>query len=203
MNINNSKKDKNGMGKEVKESLYNLYKLLKEKGNFEPIDNKEFSTVDFAKYFFDLIEKNLPLNSINNIESIQNNQSNDGIKISSNELQAYKLFNCLPKSVVSDYFSIEYKEKRTCANCSKESFQFTKDYYIEFNVENIKKIKQKDLDIIDVFENLCKNLEGNNSAIQKDNCSNCRTISEINKKKYCYNLPNDLIILINRGQNCL
>ena len=183
VSINNSKEDKNGIGKEVKESLYNLYKLLKKKGNYESIDNREFSTVAFADYFFDLTEKNLPLNSINDIESIQNNQSNDDIKISSNEFQAYKLFNSLPKSVVSDYFSIEYKEKSSCANCSKESFIFTKKYYIEFNVENIKKIKKEDLDIIDVFENLCKNSEDNNSIIPRDNCSNCKTISEIKKKK--------------------
>ena len=202
VNINNSKKDKNGIGKEVKESLYNLYKLLKKKGNYESIDNREFSTVAFADYFFDLTEKNLPLNSINDIESIQNNQSNDDIKISSNEFQAYKLFNSLPNSVVSDLFSIEYKEKSSCANCSKESFKFTKKYYIEFNVENIKKIKKEDLDIIDVFENLCKNSEDNNSTIPKDNCSNCKTFSQIKKKINCYNLPNDLIILINRGENC-
>ena len=202
VNINNSKKDKNGIGKEVKESLYNLYKLLKKKGNYESIDNREFSTVAFADYFFDLTEKNLPLNSINDIESIQNNQSNDDIKISSNEFQAYKLFNSLPNSAVSDLFSVEYKEKSSCANCSKESFKFTKKYYIEFNVENIKKIKKEDLDIIDVFENLCKNSEDNNSTIPKDNCSNCKTFSQIKKKKNCYNLPNDLIILINRGENC-
>ncbi len=202
VNINNSKKDKNGIGKEVKESLYNLYKLLKKKGNYESIDNREFSTVAFADYFFDLTEKNLPLNSINDIEPIQNNQSNDDIKISSNEFQAYKLFNSLPNSAVSDLFSIEYKEKSSCANCSKESFKFTKKYYIEFNVENIKKIKITDLDIIDVFENLCKNSEDNNSTIPKNNCSNCKTFSQIKKKKNCYNLPNDLIILINRGENC-
>ena len=202
VSINNSKEDKNGIGKEVKESLYNLYKLLKKKGNYESIDNREFSTVAFADYFFDLTEKNLPLNSINDIESIQNNQSNDDIKISSNEFQAYKLFNSLPNSVVSDLFSIEYKEKSSCANCSKESFKFTKKHYIEFNVENIKKIKITDLDIIDVFENLCKNSEDNNSTIPKDNCSNCKTFSQIKKKINCYNLPNDLIILINRGENC-
>ena len=202
VNINNSKKDKNGIGKEVKESLYNLYKLLKKKGNYESIDNREFSTVAFADYFFDLTEKNLPLNSINDIESIQNNQSNDDIKISSNEFQAYKLFNSLPNSVVSDLFSIEYKEKSSCANCSKESFKFTKKYYIEFNVENIKKIKKEDLDIIDVFENLCKNSEDNNSTIPKDNCSNCKTFSQIKKKKNCYNIPNDLIILIKKREKC-
>ena len=75
-------------------------------------------------------------------------------------------------------------------------------YYIEFNVKLLINYYQQKFNIYDCFD--CFNRK--NMAIKDKNssikCEECNNYTEFNEFKQFYNLPKNLIIFFDRGENC-
>ena len=122
------------------------------------------------------------------------------------KLEAYENFiifyNNNFQSIISDNFFGLIKTKRICFNCKKSEYFFNMFNFISFNVKILLSCYQNknNLNIYDAFD--CLNKSFITLDVQKCvNCNNCKTITEHREFKQFFNLPKNLIILFDRGEN--
>ena len=112
-------------------------------------------------------------------------------------------YNSNYKSNISDNFFGMIKTKKICLNCNQFSYSFNMFSYLPFKVEIMVKAyqgKKNDLNIYDAFDCLNKNFVF--LDIKKCvKCRNCNTYTDHNELKQFFNLPKNLIIIFDRGQN--
>ena len=112
-------------------------------------------------------------------------------------------YNSNYKSNISDNFFGMIKTKKICLNCTKFTYSFNMFSYLPFKIEIMVKAyqgKKNDLNIYDAFDCLNKNYV---FLDQKKcvKCRNCNTYTDHNELKQFFNLPKNLIIIFDRGQN--
>ena len=112
-------------------------------------------------------------------------------------------YNSNYKSNISDNFFGMIKTKKICLNCDKYTYSFNMFNYISFKVEIMAKAypkKENNLTIFDGFNCL------NQNYIRLDTkkcvkCQVCKIYTNHNELKQFFNLPKNLIIFFDRGQN--
>ena len=112
-------------------------------------------------------------------------------------------YNSNYKSNISDNFFGMIKTKKICLICNKFTYSFNMFSYLPFKIEIMVKAyqgKKNDLNIYDAFDCLNKNYV---FLDQKKcvKCRNCNTYTDHNELKQFFNLPKNLIIIFDRGQN--
>ena len=112
-----------------------------------------------------------------------------------------KFYNKAFDSVISKNFSGIIKTKRICQKCEGRSYNFNIFNFIPINVKILtqKYPLKYNLNIYDAFDCLNKNnIElGLNEYAQ---CEKCKTTIQIEFKQF-YNVPKNLIICFDRGEN--
>ena len=142
------------------------------------------------------VKKGLEENCLKRFVKIENN-------IKQEVYDNYMIFyNSNYKSNISDNFYGMVKIKTICLQCNKSTYSFNMFSYISFKVEILETFykKQNNLTILDAFNCL------NESYVHLDTkkyvkCENCNIYTEHNKLKQFFNLPKNLIIFFDRGQN--
>ena len=128
------------------------------------------------------------------------------VQRSNRKQEAYENFmifyNSNFESIISNNFFGLIKTKRKCKNCNIDDYFFNMLSFIPFNIQILKnQIKEvnRQLQITDAFDSLNKhfiNLDEN----QYVKCENCLGKEHIEFKQF-YNLPQNLIIFFDRGDN--
>ena len=108
-----------------------------------------------------------------------------------------KLYNLLNyfnfNSPISESFDVISKKEEKCLNCNK----IIKESYIKNQLLLVKlDLFQNNLDINEIIKNLFKN----ETCIK--NCALCKKTTNIERRKVLFNLSKDLIILLDRGEEC-
>ena len=188
--------------KDIGKNIYALRQILYEEGIKEK-DNKEISPLKAINLI--LVSLNNELNTIEHSQGSSNNkrynttQSNQGDKIAKyNEFKEFYQKNF--KSFISENFLGVLKIKRTCSN-HHENYSFNHFHYISFNCELLVQNYRKN--IMNVYE--CFNCL-NRSKMRLDFnkfivCENCKSYSKFVESKTFYEVPNNLIIMFDRGEN--
>ena len=106
------------------------------------------------------------------------------------------------ESIISNNFFGLIKTKRICAKCGQINYIFNILSFIPFNVKILcdNYPQKKDLNIYDAFQCLNENF----LILDEDKCitcENCNTHTKHNEFKQFFNLPKDLIIIFDRGEN--
>ena len=112
-------------------------------------------------------------------------------------------YNSNYKSNISDNFFGMIKIKKICLNCDKYTYSFNMFSYISFKVDILSKAypeKKNNLTIFDGF--YCLNKNHVSLDIKKCvKCPICNIYTKHNEFKQFFNLPKNLIIFFDRGQN--
>ena len=188
--------------KDIVENIYALRQILYEEG-IEEKDNKEISPLKAINLI--LVSMNNELNTIEHNQNSSNNkkyfitQNNQGDKI-----KKYKEFKESYqknfKSFISDNFLGVLKIKRTCPN-KHDNYSFNHFHYISFNCELLaQKYKRNIVNVYECFNCL------NRSKIRLDFnkyiiCEKCKSYSKFEECKVFYEVPNNLVIMFDRGEN--
>jgi len=188
--------------KDIVENIYALRQILYEEG-IEEKDNKEISPLKAINLI--LVSLNNELNTIEHNQNSSNNkkyfttQNNQGDKI-----KKYKEFKESYqknfKSFISDNFLGVLKIKRTCPN-KHDNYSFNHFHYISFNCELLaQKYKRNIVNVYECFNCL------NRSKIRLDFnkyiiCEKCKSYSKFEECKVFYEVPNNLVIMFDRGEN--
>ena len=112
-------------------------------------------------------------------------------------------YNSNYKSNISDNFFGMIKTKKICLNCEKYTYSFNMFSYISFKVEIMAKAypeKENNLTIFDGFNCLNKNYVRLDTK-KCVKCQVCKIYTNHNEFKQFFNLPKNLIIFFDRGQN--
>ena len=97
-------------------------------------------------------------------------------------------------SIISQYFVGFIKTKRICRTCRDGFYSFHLFPYIEFDLDRCG----NDLDLVNWFRtqnNCCFILNNEHNVV----CQNCKCVREHNEFKQFFNLPQNFIISLNRG----
>ena len=187
-----SEEDLRKIKEEFNIEIYDFLELLKERGIVNLNIKKEMTPKEFSFILFQLIESELKLNVLNvdiNIDRIINNPN----YITKND-KLYRISQYFDfKSPISDSFEIISKKEEKCLNCNKiikESYR--KNQFLFIRVE----LFQNNLDINKIIENLFHN------ETKEEECILCKKNTNIEKRKPFFNLSKDLIILLDRGEEC-
>ena len=188
--------------KDIAKNIYALRQILYEEGIKEK-DNKEISPLKVIHLI--LASLNNELNTIDHSQDLSNSQryltaqDNQGDKIRKyNEFKEFYQNNF--KSFISDNFLGVLKIKRTCSK-KHDNYSFKHFLYISFNCEFLTKYYNKN--IINVYEAFnCLN----QSKISIDTnefiiCEKCNSDCKFDESKTFYEVPNNLIIMFDRGEN--
>ena len=100
-------------------------------------------------------------------------------------------------SIISQYFVGFIKTKRICKTCRDGFYSFHLFPYIEFDLDRCR----NDLNIVNWFHtqnNFCFILNNDHNVV----CQNCKCVREHNEFKQFFNLPQNFIISLNRGEAC-
>ena len=144
-----------------------------------------------------IVNKGIKGNCLKRYVMIENN-------IKQEAYDNYMIFyNSNYKSNISDNFFGMIKTKKICLNCEKYTYSFNMFSYISFKVEIMAKTypeKANNLTIFDGFNCL------NKSYFRLDTkkcvkCQVCKIYTNHNEFKQFFNLPKNLIIFFDRGQN--
>jgi serine/threonine protein kinase len=113
-----------------------------------------------------------------------------------------EVYNKRILSLISRNFINIIKTKRKCMFCSKEGNSFTMLNYIPFNVNILTRNNNaNNLNIKDGFKYLLNDEKSFNE--QKGiRCKNCSKIQVHKESKSFYHTAKNLIIILNRGENC-
>jgi hypothetical protein len=188
--------------KDINDNIYALRQILFEEGIKEK-DNIEISPLKAISVI--LVSLNNELNTVEHSQDLSNSQSyltarsNQGDK--SRKYKEFKeLYQKNFKSFISDNFLGVLKIKRTCSN-KHESYSFNHFHYISFNCELLVQNYKKN--VVNVYE--CFNCL-NRSKMKLDFnkfivCEECNSYSKFEESKTFYEVPNNLIIMFDRGEN--
>ena len=196
---------------QIKETLYNLRKLLLREELLFKRDNEE---IDPGMIINFLIKKlNTDLNEAGNIE--ENNEEiikrygllNKNFHFSpGRENYYFKLiinnYNTKICSFISRNFFSFILTERTCLNCGTSRLYFSQSLFIPINVSILRKKKgyNKNINVKDGFD--C--LKGNCVQINEEKalvCKKCNLVSKFKEKKNFYRTAKNLIIFFDRGEN--
>jgi serine/threonine protein kinase len=193
LSIVQSIKDKENVG----ENIYNLRKIMCEEG-FDAKDNIEISPLDCISFIINLL--NYELNEKENVNYSENKTEvkGDEKKVYENFINTYKNNFC---SLISKNFPGVLKVERKCNNCNTTDISFERFHFISFKINTLTKQNNcAIMNIYDCFEYLNKTsiYLGTNKCVS---CSNCKKNTEHMEKKTFYSIPNNLIIMFDRGSN--
>ena len=190
--------------KDIAENVYALRQILYEEGIKEK-DNKEISPLRAINLI--LVSLNNELNTIEHRQDLSNSQNYFSLINSQgdkdNKYKEFKEFYQKNfKSFISENFLGVLKIKRTCSN-SHDSYSFNHFHFISFNCELLAKNYKKN--IINVYEcfnclnRITINLDFNKFIV----CEKCNSnsYSKFMESKTFYEVPNNLIIMFDRGEN--
>ena len=106
------------------------------------------------------------------------------------------------ESIISNNFFGLIKTKRICKRCRSIDYIFNMLSFIPFNIKILidNYPNRNDLDIYDAFQCLNENFVVLDEK-KCVTCERCNTHTEHNEFKQFYNLPSNLIILFDRGEN--
>ena len=217
--------------KEVSKGLYNLIQSLKG-NNRDSIDNDLYELrksmvkeglnikndkeeIDPAILISFLINKlNSDLNEIefsnNNINSGNKNQfmvlsssfkfpKNQSENIFKNFINSYN--NRIYSFISRNFFSVIITKKE-CMNCGNSGCYFSMFYFIHLNIDILSKKCQQNLTLKNAF-----NTFTNDKIILKVDknikCDYCNVVTQHRESKKFYHMGKNLIIIFDRGENCV
>jgi len=188
--------------KDIAENIYALRQILYEEG-IKVKDNKEISPSEAINLI--LVSLNNELNTIQHSQNLSNSKSYFNIQIKQGDkIGKYKEFKESYqknfKSFISENFLGVLKIKRTCSN-KHESYSFNHFHYISFNCELLaQKYKKNILNVYECFNCLNRikmKLDFNKFIV----CEKCKSYSKFEESKTFYEVPNNLVIMFDRGEN--
>jgi len=121
------------------------------------------------------------------------------------------------KSIISDLFSIKYRNEIQCCFCYKMIYNYQKYFFINFPLEEVRQYRSQkmnnnmmlsmnlmnqynsnEVDIMNCFENEEKiiTLNGEKSMY----CNGCKQNSALNMRKVLLTGPEELILILKRGK---
>ena len=198
------------LSKPGKEGFNYLLFKLKELLLFYGIERKndnlaEIEPIHFINFILNKLHGELNTKIVN--KGIKGNCLKKYVTFPNNPKQEaydnYMIFyNSNYKSNISDNFFGMIKTKKICLNCNLYTYSFNMFSYLPFKVEIMAKAYQgkNNLNIFYAFDCLNKNFVY--LDIKKCvKCKNCNTYTNHNELKQFFNLPKNLIIFFDRGQN--
>ena len=188
--------------KDIAKNIYALRQILYE-GVIKKKDNKEISPLKAINLI--LVSLNNELNTIEHSQDLSNNQKyltvqdNQGDKI-----RKYKEFKESYqknfKSFISDNFLGVLKIERTCSK-KHDSYSFKHFYYLSFNCEFLAKYYNKNIINVDEAFNCLNQSKISIDTNEFITCEKCNSYCKFDESKTFYEVPNNLIIMFDRGEN--
>ena len=184
-------KNDNNLEKALYDLRENLYELGINKKDNKEITPSEAIDIIITSLNYELNEKEPKINESGYFHE----------KVSpGNEKQKYREFKKKNdknfKSIISIDFAGLLRIERSCKVCNKNFYMFEKFHYINFNID----LLENQENIINCFNYMNKSnkyLDLNNFV----SCPNCKTITEQIENKSFYEIPKNLIIILERGNN--
>ena len=144
-----------------------------------------------------IVNKGIKGNFLKKYVTIENNVKQEAY-------DNYMIFyNSNYKSNISDNFFGMIKTKKICLNCYKYTYSFNMLNFLSFKIDILSKAypeRENNLTIFDGFN--CLNLNFVRLDTQKCvKCPVCNIYTDHNEFKQFFNLPKNLIIFFDRGQN--
>ena len=188
--------------KDIAKNIYALRQILYE-GEIKKKDNKEISPLKAINLI--LVSLNNELNTIEHSQDLSNSQryltaqDNQGDKI-----RKYKEFKESYqknfKSFISDNFLGVLKIERTCSK-KHDSYSFKHFYYLSFNCEFLAKYYNKNIINVDEAFNCLNQSKISIDTNEFITCEKCNSYCKFDESKTFYEVPNNLIIMFDRGEN--
>ena len=228
--ISNGKKDiaqmclkailsmKNNDEKKINDNLYNLRKICEKEGLEVKGDNIEIDPVNFIIFFIKKLNSELnQICSNTNNKKLSEKEQIRRFKILSKtyhfppgkERYYYKLFlycyNIKILSFISKNFFSYLITERTCKNCKTSRKYLSQIYFLPINVSILKQIMENNNYAISLQNGLnyltktCINIDKKKEMI----CKTCNNVSEFIETKNFYHTSKNLIIVLDRGENCV
>ena len=188
--------------KDIAENIYALRQILYEEGIREK-DNKEISPIKAINLI--LISLNNELNTLEHRQDLTNSKGYLAIQINQGDkIKKYKEFQELYqsnfKSFISENFLGVLKIKKTCSN-KHEGYSFNHFHFISFNCHLLAHNYGRN--IVNVYE--CFNCLNRSKMSLDFNkfivCEKCNSYSKFEESKTFYEVPNNLIIMFDRGED--
>ena len=177
---------------EINEEIYDFLEFLQAKRIINSNIKREMTPKEFSFILFQLIESELKLNPLNvkvNINTIIKDVNYISPKEKLYKLLKYFNFN----SPISESFDVISKKEEKCLNCNK----IIKESYIKNQLLLVNlELFQNNLDINEIMKNIFK------SETYIKDCAFCKKTTNYKKRKILFNLSKDLIILLDRGEEC-
>jgi hypothetical protein len=189
--------------KDIAENIYALRQILYEEG-IKVKDNIEISPLKAINLI--LVSLNNELNTVEHNEDLSISQKRylTTKDKPGDQIIKYKQFKELYqkhfKSFISENFLGVLKIRKTCSN-KHDSYSFNHFHFISFNCELLAQNYRRN--IVNVYE--CFNYL-NNSKMRLDFnkyiiCEKCNSYSKFEEYKTFYEVPNNLIIMFDRGED--
>ena len=164
--------------------------------------NNEIKPISIINFLLKKLHEELNTKKLN----IGRNYLLKFIKRNDRKQEAYDnfmlFFNINFDSIISNNFFSLIKTKRICRECNSVDYLFNMFSFIPFNIKILtdQYPQKNDLNIYDAFICLNKNylLLDKRKFIT---CQNCNNHTSHNEFKQFYNLPKNLIIIFDRGEN--
>ena len=191
----------------VEISNYQLKEFFSSQYKLKIKDNNDISPLKVVFCLLNSLnnELNTKRNAFQNPENLnkQNMKTillqNTNVKYLYNEyINSYKqCFN----SIISNDFLGALKVTWTCNNCRNNYISFEKFFSINFNINNLPiNYNQGRINIYELFNNY--NNSSHEIGLKKFViCQNCKKFTQHSVNKKFYNLPKNLIIMLERDQN--
>ena len=175
------------------------------------LDNNLNKPIYLIKYLLERIHSEL--NKLNN-EIVNNNIPQNQSNEEEVKQAFFQNFNQNDSSIISDLFYFTIETKSYCGFCNSIKYNFEINSFIKLSLEKINKycfqkdnlISLNNIDdsnqVINIYD--CFKYNYDTKFIKSDNkifCNKCNKNCEVSKINLLYNLPQILVINLNRGKN--
>ena len=192
LNLSSEEDFRNKIKEEINEEIYDFLEYLQAKKIIKSNIKREVTPKEFSCILFQLIGSELKLSPLN--VDIKINEIIKDINYISPKDKLYNLLNYFNfTSPISESFDIISKKEEKCLNCNKvKNEYYRKNQFLLINLE----LFQNNLDINEIIKSLYK------IETSEEQCVFCNKITNIEKRKSLFNLSKDLIIILDRGEEC-
>ena len=192
LNLSSEEDFRNKIKEEINEEIYDFLEYLQAKKIIKSNIKREVTPKEFSCILFQLIGSELKLSPLN--VDININEIIKDINYISPKDKLYNLLNYFNfTSPISESFDIISKKEEKCLNCNKiKNEYYRKNQFLLINLE----LFQNNLDINEIIKSLYK------IETSEEQCVFCNKITNIEKRKSLFNLSKDLIIILDRGEEC-